>query len=123
MVLYALVASPRHPNLTALYKRLGIEVSSFTSERKAIQQLKKRKPDVVVADFVYGYGNDYAGITISNLDVFLYSLQKEAPQAKLIVLAEKDERQYVDKLNDIVPLAAVLTYPVSEDDIAAFLTA
>jgi DNA-binding NarL/FixJ family response regulator len=121
MVIYSLIASPGHPRLSALFERLGAEALSFTSERKAIQQLKKTKPDVVIADFVYGYGNDYAGITVSNLDVFLYSLQKEAPRARVIVLAQKDELQYVEKLNGIVAPAAVLAYPVGEADVAALL--
>ncbi len=82
--------------------------------RKALQQLKQQPPDIVVADFIYGYGNNYAGVNISNLDVFLHGLQRYAPAAKVIVLVEKAERQYVDKLNEILPLHAVLVYPVSE---------
>ena len=80
--------------------------------RKAIGQLKTNKPDFVVAEFFYGYGNNYAGVNISNLDVFLHSMQKYAPDAKVIVIVDKSEREYVAKLNDLFPLFAVLQHPV-----------
>ena len=107
--------------LAPLYGRLGFNEIKFTSMRKALQELKQHAPAVVVADFIYGYGNNYAGVNISNLDVFLYSLQRYAPAAKVIVLVEKSERQYVDKLNEILPLQAVLVYPVTEAGMAGAL--
>jgi hypothetical protein len=121
MVLFSIVASPLHPKLMRIAADSHIDYQVFTSERKAIKRLKKQRPDVIVADFVYGYGNDYAGITISNLDVLLYSLQKEAPGATLIVLAEKEEIQHVSKLEKIFPPFQVLSYPVTENDISATL--
>lgn len=89
--------------------------------RKAINELKKQQPDYVVAEFFYGYGNNYAGVNISNLDVFLYSLQRYAPQARVIVMVDKSERQYVDKLNEIFSLHAVLQHPVSNAQLEALL--
>jgi hypothetical protein len=81
--------------------------------RKAISQLRKQAPDVVVAEFFYGYGNNYAGINISNLDVFLHSLQKYAADARVIVMVEKGERPYVDKLAELFRLDVILVQPVS----------
>jgi AmiR/NasT family two-component response regulator len=112
--LFTLIESPRHPNFMALYKDLGIKEHCFNSMRKVIKQLKSHPPDFIVAEFFYGYGNNYAGVNISNLDVMLYSLQKYSPATKVIVLVDKKERQYVDKLNDIIPLHAVLVRPFSE---------
>lgn len=120
-ILYSIVESPGHPDLSELCRRLDIRRVVLASMRKAISELKRTAPDLVVADFIYGYGNNYAGVNISNLDVFLYSLQKYAPAARVIVLADKCERQYVDKLNDIVPLHAVLTYPVDESQLEPLL--
>ncbi len=111
-VLYSVIESPAHPNLTALYHRLGIDEVKFNSVRKAIGQLKKRPPDWVVADFSYGYANNYAGVNVSNLDVLLASLRRYAPQARVVVLAEKAEYQYVDKLTALFTVHAVLQYPV-----------
>lgn len=98
--------------MSEAYRQAGLTEYRFAAMRKAIAELKQHPPDVVVADFMYGYGNNYAGVNISNLDVFLCSLQRYAPQARVIVLVDKSERQYVDKLNNIIPLHAVLTYPV-----------
>ena len=85
--------------------------------RKAISALKDETPDYVVAEFFYGYGNNYAGVNVSNLDVFLYSLQKYAPEARVVVLVDRHERQFVEKLSALFPLHAVLQHPVHEQDI------
>ncbi len=69
-VVYSIVESPGHPDFSGLYRRLGWQELRLPSMRKAISQLRKQPPDVVVAEFFYGYGNNYAGINISNLDVF-----------------------------------------------------
>jgi hypothetical protein len=112
--LFSIIESPHHPNFIQLYAKLGIEEHTFNSMRKVIKQLKSLQPDTIVAEFFYGYGNNYAGVNISNLDVMLYSLQKYSPKTKVIVLVDKKEHQYVDKLNDIIPLHAILIRPFSE---------
>ena len=120
-ILYSIIESPSHPDFSALYRQLKITEIQFKSMRKAMSTLKQQPPDFVVAEFFYGYANNYAGVNISNLDVFLFSLQKYAPQARVIVLVEKKEREYVDALNKIFPLHAVLQYPVSAEDVRQVL--
>ena len=120
-VLFSIIESPMHPDFSRLYRQLGIRELRLGSMRKAISQLKRDRPDYVVAEFFYGYGNNYAGVNVSNLDVFLYSLQKAAPDARTIVMLDKSERQYVGKLTEILPVHAVLQHPVSEQDIEALL--
>lgn len=110
-----------HPDFSGLYGRLGCRQMRFPSMRKAIAALRQTPPEVVVAEFLYGYGNNYAGVNVSNLDVFLYSLQKYAPEARVVVLVDKSERQYVDQLNQIFPLSAVLVQPVQEAQLEAAL--
>ena len=90
--------------------------------RKAIATLKKQQPDYIVAEFFYGYGNNYAGVNISNLDVLLYSLQKYSAHTKVIILVEKNEYQYVDKLNNIIKLHDVIKYPVNQNQLKKSLT-
>ena len=111
-----------HPDFSVLYQRLGIEESRFSSMRKAISALRTQTPDLVVAEFMYGYGNNYAGVNVCNLDVFLYSLQKYSGNTGIIVLVDKSEYQYVEKLAALFPLHAVLQYPVREQGIEPFLT-
>lgn len=90
--------------------------------RKAIGALKQQAPDFVVAEFMYGYGNNYAGVNVSNLDVFLYSLQKYSSSTRIIVLVAPAELQYLDKLAALFPLHAVLPLPVDEQALERALT-
>ena len=112
--LFSIIESPLHPDFSEVYRRSGIREVKLGSTRKAISELKKQTPDYVVAEFFYGYGNNYAGVNISNLDVFLYSLQRYAPQARVVVMVDKSERQYVDKLQELFSLHAILQHPVSD---------
>ena len=120
--LFSIIESPSHPMLSPLYKELGYQEQRFTNMRKAISALKKTQPDFVVADFLYGYGNNYAGVNVSNLDVFLHSLQKYAPEAKVIVLVSKQEQQYIEKLANLFSLEAFFTYPVDHEAIGSVLS-
>ncbi len=112
-LIYSLIESPGHPDFSALYHELGFDECKFTAMRKAIAGLKRAPPDCVVGEFFYGWANNYAGVNLSNLDVFLYSLQKYAPEARVIVLAGKRDLPHVDKLAALFPLHAVLSQPVS----------
>ncbi|MCO5763362.1 MAG: hypothetical protein NHG36_17980 [Chromatiaceae bacterium] len=118
---FSIIESPSHPRLDALYQRLGMAPFKFATQRKAIQALKHTSPDWVVAEFFYGFGNNYAGANVSNLDVFLSSLRKQAPQAKVIVLVAKEQAQYLPLLAARFPLHAVLTLPVSGADMEPIL--
>jgi len=122
-VLFSIIESPKHPKLSALFSRLGFEEVQLTSTRKAVSQLKKQVPDVVVADFVYGYSNNYSGVHISNLDVFLMSMPKFAPEATVIVLADPGELEYAQKMRDIFPINAILPFTVAEQELEAVLSA
>ena len=119
--LLSIIESASHPNLSTVYQSLDVSETKINSMRKALTVLKKQAFDYIVAEFFYGYGSNYAGVNISNLDVMLYSLQKYAPITRVIVLVDRSEREYVDKLNDIFPLHAVLQYPVSPQDVKRVL--
>jgi len=119
--LLSIVESPQHPQFSPLYAKFNFLELKVASQRKAMMVVKKTPPDWLVAEFFYGYANNYAGINMSNLDVLLYALQRYAPKTKLVVLVQKHERQYVDKLNAIFPLAAVLIQPVSAEDMKKLL--
>ena len=121
-LLYDIVESPAHPDLAALCDNLGFERLTFTGQRKAIAQLKRRPPDWVVADFFYGYGNNYAGANVSNLDVLLRSLQRFAPGARVVVLADRQETQHVPRLAELFDLHAIVTLPAGHDRLAAALS-
>lgn len=121
--LFSIIESPLHQDFSSLYAEMGLQQVKLSSMRKAMAELKRQVPDVVVAEFFYGYGNNYAGVNISNLDVFLHSLQRYAPACKVIVLVDKAERQYVDKLGEMFPLHGILTQPVQAREMARLLQA
>lgn len=120
-VLYSIIESPTHPRLSGLYQELGLDEIQLMSMRKAISELKRTPPDLVVAEFFYGYGNNYAGVNVSNLDVFLYSLEKYAPRAKVIVFVDKSEQEYLEKLPPALRPYAVFVHPVDQDRLRATL--
>ncbi|MDH5389363.1 MAG: hypothetical protein OEY06_13075 [Gammaproteobacteria bacterium] len=119
--LLSIIESRMHPNFAELYQKLGLDEHRVGSIRKALSLLKNHQPDFIVCEFFYGYGNNYAGVNISNLDVLLSTLQKYSPDSKVIVIVEKSERQYVDKLNELLPLYAVFVYPAKENEMEALL--
>ena len=93
---------------------MSITAERFTSARNLHRALQKQKPDFFVGEFVYGWGNNYAGANISNLDVTLRTLQCQAPQAKVIVFMHPREEAHIGKLLALFPIHAVLSYPVNE---------
>ena len=118
----SIIETKLHPDFSDLYNELQIDNLYFNSVRKAIAQLKTHQPNYIVAEFFYGYGNNYAGVNISNLDVLLYTLQKYSPDTRVVVMVDKSEYQYVDDLNKIIPLHGVLIHPVSETQMRALLS-
>ena len=112
-ILFTIDDSSPLPDFSQLYAALGITETRLSSMRKTIALLKKQQPDFILAEFEYGYGNNYAGINISNLDVMLHSLLKYSPESKVIVLVDKSEYQYVGKLNDIIALHEVIQHPIN----------
>ena len=121
-MIYSVIESRTHPFLTDLYAQCGLEELCFKSMRKVISKIKNNPPDFIAVEFFYGYGNNYAGINSSNVDVMLYTLQRYSKETKVIVFVDKNERQYVDKLNDIIPLHAVFTQPIDKQAVAFALT-
>jgi hypothetical protein len=120
--LISIIESTGHPNFSELYRSLNIEETRIDSMRKAIAAIKKQQPDFIVAEFFYGFGNNYAGVNISNLDVMLYSLQKYSSESKVIVLVDKSEFKYVDKLNNIISLHDIFKFPVNSVQLQQSLT-
>ncbi len=113
--LYALVESPFSPHFPDLYRELGIVAERFDSARNLHRALQKQAPDFFLGEFIYGWGNDYAGATVSNLDVTLRTLQCTAPQAQMIVFMQPSQAPHIGKLLELFPVHAVLQYPVSEE--------
>ena len=119
--LYSLVESPFASHFSDLFQELGIVAERFDSARNLHRALQKQPPDFFVGEFIYGWGNDYAGATVSNLDVTLRTLQAVAPQAKLIVVMRPSEEAHIGKLLALFSIHAVLKLPVDQDEMRATL--
>ena len=119
--LFSIIDSPTHPNFGSIYSELGIKDIQINSMRRAISKLKKETPDYIVAEFCYAYSSNYSAIHTSNLDVLLHSLKKYSPNTKVIVLVKRDELEYLDHIQEIFPLHAILSYPVTETEMRELL--
>jgi hypothetical protein len=120
-LLYSIIESPAHPKFSALYARLGFAELQFNTQRKAMAELKKQPATIIVAEFFYGFGNNYAGVNVSNLDVLLSSLPRYAPATTVIVLAQKDQYPHLAKLAQLFQLHEILPLPVTEADMETVL--
>jgi len=106
----SIIESALSPNCESLYQQLGYRETRISSMRKALSSIKKTRYDYIVCEFLYRYGTDYAGCTVSNLDVLLATLQKYSPDTKVVVIADKSEQEYVSKLTDQFDVHEVLIY-------------
>lgn len=114
----SIVESSMHPNFSELYREKGLTEVKVNSIRKAINLLKKTPVAYIVAEFFYAYSTNYSGVHKSNLDVLLVSLRKYSPNTRIIVLVDKQEKQYVKVLDALdFPLHAVLVHPVSANQL------
>jgi len=119
----SIIESSMSPNCENLYKQLGYSETRVNSMRKAINNIKTTNFDYIVCEFAYGFGNDYAGVTVSNLDVMLYSLQKYSPDTKVVMVVDQSEQQYVSKLTDLFSIHAALVYQkITMNDLKEALT-
>ena len=75
-----------YPDFSPLYRELGYEVAVETRMRKAIGFLKKRKPDVIVAE--YNFQSDFRDRS-SNLESLLAVVQR-SPGIRVLVFYEKE---------------------------------
>ncbi len=125
-IVFSIVESPTHPKLTSLYEELGYEEIVLPSMRKAMAALKKQQPDVIVAEFFYAYGTNYASNHICNLDTLLITLQTYPDyHPKIIIVVKKSEKEYVSKLGehyaDYYNEDYVLVQPVYEQQVRDIL--
>ncbi|VAW65732.1 hypothetical protein MNBD_GAMMA11-1776 [hydrothermal vent metagenome] len=110
----SIIESPTHPKLSGLFKQIGAREIKVNSCRNAIKALKTCKPDFIIAEFFYGYGNNYAGVNVSNLDVLLSSLPKYSPDTRAIIFVMKEEVPYISKLSNLYPIYAAFTHGTPE---------
>ncbi|MBK1716900.1 hypothetical protein [Thiocystis violacea] len=115
--LLAIIELGGYPNLVPLYRSLGFEVEQVTSQRKAQAALKRRIPDVVVAE--YNFQSDFRDRT-SNLETLMAGLQRY-PDVKVICLYPRDFRHKFATLAKRFAIFVAIPFPVDPDEVEAAL--
>ncbi len=107
-----------YPDFSPLYRHAGYEVASARSLRKALGLLKTTRPDVVVAEFVYG---PMYSTRISTLESLIAGMQRDVPEARLIVFFDKEHARHLERLRDHYEPFDSLSFPIDEKRLAAAL--
>ena len=116
--LLSIVELGGYPNLTPLYEDAGFNVVSTNTMRKALNQLRRLRPELIVAEFIYGptYGSQ-----LSNFESLYAALQTLDPPAKLIALVNKNDQTHFLTVSSRYSNTAVLYFPIDEDKVKALL--
>lgn len=107
--LLAIVELGGYPNLLPLYQRLGFQVEVVNSQRKARAVLKRRLPDVIVAEYIFQ--SDFRDRT-SNLETLMAVLQRH-PEVKVVVLYLPEQAEKLALLEARFALFAKVAFPVT----------
>lgn len=99
-----------YPNFTPLYESLGYEVITETSMRKVLKLLKKRTPDVIVAEF--NYQSDFRDRT-SSLESMMSVVQR-LKDINVIIFYDKEHESQLAKLQARYEVSATLSFPIGE---------
>lgn len=111
--LLAIMELGGYPNLLPLYKRLGFETDVVNSQRKAQSYLKKRIPEVIVAE--YNFQSDFRDRT-SNLESLMARLQRH-PRVRVIVFFQDEFRHKLDNLLSRFPVFEAISFPVEAEKV------
>lgn len=107
-VLLSIIEFGGYPNLSDLYQQTGYKLLTARSIRKALIQLKKYRPNVIVAEF--NYQSDFRDRT-SSLESLLAAIQGLS-DIKVIVFYEHEHRHQLQRLKSRFPIYATLPYPI-----------
>jgi DNA-binding NtrC family response regulator len=117
LLLLAIVELGGYPNLAPLYRRLGFDTEVVNSQRKAQSFLKKRIPDVIVAE--YNFQSDFRDRT-SNLETLMARLQRH-PEVKVVVFFQEEYRDKLENLLSRFPVFEAIPFPVEPARVEAAL--
>jgi DNA-binding NtrC family response regulator len=115
--LLAIVELGGYPNLTALYRGLGFDLEMVASQRKAQAALKRRIPDVIVAE--YNFQSDFRDRT-SNLETLMARLQRH-PEVKVICFYQTEYQHKLDAMTARFPVFEAIPFPVDPVRVEAAL--
>jgi|TARA_B110000240_G_C13401104_1_gene411010 DNA integrity scanning protein DisA with diadenylate cyclase activity len=109
-LLLAVIELGGYPDFRDLYQQFGYEVVIESSMRKALSLLKKKKVDVIVAEF--NYQHTFRD-RLSSLESIIAVAQTNQ-QIEFIVLYEKEFENHLDKLRRQFNFSAEVAFPIDE---------
>ena len=115
--LLSIIEIGAYPNLTPLYEKAGYTVTIERSMRKALPQVRKLKPAVIVAEF--NFQSDFRDRT-SSLESLLAVVQT-LPGTQVIVFYDAEQAHQFERLRTRFPIRAALPYPIQPEQLAAAL--
>ena len=115
--LLSIIEIGAYPNFTPLYEQAGYTVTIERSMRKALPQVRKLKPAVIIAEF--NFQSDFRDRT-SSLESLLAVVQT-LPGTKIIVFYDAEQAHQFERLRTRFPIHAALTYPVDPARLEAAL--
>jgi len=107
-----------YPNFTPMYEKLGYQVITETSMRKVLKLLKKKTPQVIVAEF--NYQSDFRDRT-SSLESMMSVIQRNS-ETKVIIYYDKEHKEQLAKLEARYILTKTLSFPILEADLEQVIT-
>ena len=118
-LLLSIIELGGYPDFRPLYEAMGYEVVIETRMRKAIAFLKRRTPDVIVAEF--NFQSDFRDRT-SSLESLLAVVQRQ-PDMRVVVFYEKEYAPAFEKLRARLPVHHAIGFPVDEQALRSVLQA
>ena len=99
-----------YPDFRELYQQFDYEVVIESSMRKALSLLKKKKVDVIVAEF--NYQHTFRD-RLSSLESIIAVVQTKQ-HIEFVVLYEKEFDNHLDKLRQQFNFSVEVSFPVDE---------
>lgn len=109
-LLLAVIELGGYPDFRELYQQFGYEVVIESSMRKALSLLKKRKVDVIVAEF--NYQHTFRD-RLSSLESII-ALAQTHEQIEFIVLYEKEFNNHLEKLRQQFKFSVEVAFPIDK---------
>jgi DNA-binding NarL/FixJ family response regulator len=99
-----------YPDFSSIFNTAGYRVVIENSMRKAMSQLKRNTPDIVIAEF--NFQTDFRDRS-SSLESLMATLQR-FPNVKVIVFYEKEHIIHFNRLNERYDFHGVFEFPILE---------
>ena len=103
-----------YPLFTSELEHAGYDVVVVRSVRKALSVLKTCSPDIIVAEF---YHVSQFRDRVSNLESLLARVQSGSPRTRVIVLLDREDGAYLDRVRARYAIFNALYYPLEEQSL------